>query len=174
MKKNIFVIFVGLILCVNGFSQALPKGYDGIELGMGLDQVKEILLEKPNFGYKGDRDVTLLPGKNRTLIETSGSRQMNRCFFQFSDEKLYTMTINFKPKKMDFFDIFSEMKEKYGEATMVSADLAQWSNDQVIINLERPATLKYIDKVIFESIRDASETKKSSLKEEHDKLLEGI
>ena len=66
------------------------------------------------------------------------------------------------------------MTEKYGEPTTISADVAQWQNDEVIITLERPSTLKYIDKVIFERLQNASETKKSSLKEEYDSLLDGI
>ncbi|MBQ5781323.1 MAG: hypothetical protein IIW10_05195 [Spirochaetaceae bacterium] len=174
MKKTILIIFFGLAFNFVAFSQGLPKGYDGIELRMGLEQVKSLLMERPNFGYRGERDVSLLPGENRVLIETNGTAQLNRCFFQFSDEMLYTITINFRQKKMDFFSVFSKMTEKYGEPTTISADVAQWQNDEVIITLERPSTLKYIDKVIFERLQNASETKKSSLKEEYDSLLDGI
>ena len=106
MKKTILIIFFGLAFNFVAFSQGLPKGYDGIELRMGLEQVKSLLMERPNFGYRGERDVSLLPGENRVLIETNGTAQLNRCFFQFSDEMLYTITINFRQKKMDFFPFF--------------------------------------------------------------------
>ena len=37
---------------------------------MTVDEVKAALKKNPQFGYRGDRDFSLLPGTNRVLIET--------------------------------------------------------------------------------------------------------
>ena len=37
---------------------------------MSLDATKSALKSNSDFGYNGDRDVSLLPGENRVLIET--------------------------------------------------------------------------------------------------------
>ena len=71
---------------------------------MSLDDVKELLQKDTRFGYRGDRDVSLLPGENRVLIETDTSRTapysyLDRCWFQFYEDKLYTITINMNRDK---------------------------------------------------------------------------
>ena len=53
---------------------SLPGGYSKISLGMSVDEVKDALKSDSQFGYRGERDVSLLPGENRTLIETDTSR----------------------------------------------------------------------------------------------------
>ena len=71
MKRIIAAISLLLLAAFFCFAQApLPRGYGGIELGMTLDEVKEKLKKNSEFGYHGDRDVSLLPGENRVLIET--------------------------------------------------------------------------------------------------------
>ncbi len=43
-------------------SEALPpRGFRSIELGMELEQVKELLIEDPLFDYRGDPDISFLP-----------------------------------------------------------------------------------------------------------------
>ena len=51
-----FAFFSCAALC-----SALPKGYGSIELGMSVDEVKSELKKNTDFGYRGDRDVSLSP-----------------------------------------------------------------------------------------------------------------
>ena len=53
---------------------SLPDGFTKLRFGMSVDQVKDELKKDLNFGYRGDRDVSLLPGENRILIETDTSK----------------------------------------------------------------------------------------------------
>lgn len=68
--------------------QKLPFGYKNIMLGMTLQETKEELLRNPDFGYHGDRDVSLIPGSNQILIETDTDLNftpsfLTRSWFQF-------------------------------------------------------------------------------------------
>ena len=96
MKRlTLTLLLVAFALLPVFAADPLPSGYGGIQLGMTIEQVKEILQKNPQFGYRGERDVSLLPGENRVLIETDSSVSapysfLTQCWFQFYDGKLYT------------------------------------------------------------------------------------
>ncbi|MCR5081512.1 MAG: hypothetical protein K6B17_09220 [Treponema sp.] len=146
----------------------LPSGYKNIKFGMTLDEVKKALKKDLNFGYRGDRDVSLLPGgENRVLIETDTSKNapysfLEKCWFQFHDNKLYTITITMRRSKIDHYSIYTKLVEKYGEPSTLSPEKTEWIDDNTIISLERPLTLKYTDKKVFEKMQSDAMVKKSA------------
>ena len=73
MKKTL--CFSLLLVCFSYFllAQDLPMGYKEIQLGQTVEEVREILEKDSSFGFRGERDVSLLPTEERVLIETSGS-----------------------------------------------------------------------------------------------------
>ena len=132
--------------------EALPSSYRGVSLGMSLDEVKAALLDDPLFGYRGDRDVSLVPGGQRMLIETSGPSFIRNAWFQFYDDKLYNMSFALDSSRIDYFSFFSSLTEKYGEPQDLNPSSAVWLSDVVRLSLERPLTIKYIDVAVFSSI----------------------
>jgi hypothetical protein len=159
-------------------TQTLPDGFEGITLGMTVDEVKSALLKNLEFGYRGDRDVSLLPGENRVLIETDASRTgysyLSRCWFQFYQDKLYIITINLNQEKMDHYSIFSTLCKKYGNPNSLDPEKSLWQNDTVIMTLERPLTLKYTDKAVFDKLQNESLVNKSAQEMSRDEFLEGL
>lgn len=168
ISQKIFIPVIFAILGFNLFSQeSIPNGYKNIALGMSVDTAKEELQKDSDFGYHGDRDVSLLPGENRILIETDaerglGSNFLRRCWFQFSNDYLYIITINMNPQKIDYYSVFKTLKEKYGEPTKITPQGAWWKNDSYTMSLEKPLTLKYIDNEKFESLQNATNISPSS------------
>lgn len=147
--------------------QNLPSGFRKIQLGMTLEEVKLALQKDSQFGYRGDRDVSLLPSDNQTLIETDTSRTapysfLNRCWFQFYEGRLYTITLNLKQEKLDHYSIFSTLCQKYGNPNSLDPEKSEWKNDSVIMTLERPLTLKYVDKNVFDELLEKSLVEKSA------------
>ena len=117
---------------------------------MSLEETKDALVKDSSFGYHGDRDVSLVPGTNKVLIETDseyghGSNFLKRCYFQFFEDKLFIITININQDKMDYYSIFTKLSEKYGKPDSLDPQSATWKNDDITLSLERPLTLKYID-----------------------------
>lgn len=156
----LFSSFLGLS------AKDLPDGYKDIKLGMSLSDTKAALLKDPGFGYHGDRDVSLLPGANKVLIETDatsgiGSPFLERCWFQFSEDQLYIITINVNPAKMDYYSIFTTLCEKYGQPDKLSPEGATWKNDDYTMSLEKPLSLKYMDNKIFDSLKQYSNIQKA-------------
>lgn len=132
--------------------QPLPRGFRGITLGMDLDQVKKALMADPLFGYRGDPDVSLLPQSRQYLIESAGGSYVRRAYFQFADQKLLTMILVLDQEKLDHFSLFSALSTKYGAPTSLSPQETVWQSDSVRLSLERPLTVKYIDRAMFASL----------------------
>ncbi|OJF77114.1 MAG: hypothetical protein BKP49_02970 [Treponema sp. CETP13] len=164
----LFYIFSFFILSIPAWSQDmgssnnLPDGYRLIHLGMTIEETKQALENDAFFGYRGDRDVSLLPSENKTLIETTGSTWLERSWFQFYNDKLYTIIINFNPAKLDYYSIFTTISNKYGDPKSLSPERTIWENDSVRLTLEQPCSVKYIDMVVFNELLDQSTVEKST------------
>ena len=156
----------------------LPHGYGDITLGMSVGDVKDALKKNPAFGYRGDRDVSLSPGTKQTLIETdatyAGYSYFDRCWFQFVDDKLYIITINLNQEKVDHYSVFSKLCQKYGGPNSISPRKSQWTDDDVMMSLERPLTLKYIDAKVYNERQDAANVEKTIGEQNRDAFLEGL
>ncbi|MCR5062543.1 MAG: hypothetical protein K6A89_04600 [Treponema sp.] len=167
MKGKISFTFSFLFLAFSLFAEDLPNGYKNIKLGMSLQETKDELVKNSEFGYRGERDVSLLPSANKELIETDsstglGSNFLERCWFQFFDDELYIITINMNKERIDYYSIFTTLCNKYGEPVKISPDGATWKNDKVTMSLEKPLTLKYIDNSTYDKTQNYSNVELSA------------
>lgn len=170
-KKHIFLLLLifsyHFVFSQSTNQNSLPNGFQNISLGMSLEETKEELIKNKDFGYKGERDVSLLPDQQKVLIETDstkafGSKFLTRCYFQFYDDSLYIITINMNKEKIDHYSIFKTLKEKYGEPVSVTPEKTTWKNDSVTMTLEKPLTLKYIDNEVYTELQQYSAVQKSA------------
>ncbi|MCQ2586972.1 MAG: hypothetical protein MJ174_02570 [Treponema sp.] len=162
------IIFAFLLSSIKLFSQnAVPNGYQNIKLGMDLEETKEELVKNPDFGYHGDRDVSLLPGGNKqVLIETdaefsTSTNFLTRCWFQFYENKLYIITINLNKEKIDYYSMFTTLTDKYGLPTKLDPKKAIWENDEYTMILEKPVSIKYIEKATYNQLLTSANVEKS-------------
>lgn len=174
--KKSAVLTICLFSVFPVFSRNLPEGYGGIELGMSVDETKKNLKANIEFGYHGDRDVSLLPGENRVLIETEAFPDtfLERCWFQFYKDRLYTITINLNREKMDHYSIFTTLCKKYGNPDSVSPEKSVWKSDEVVMSLERPLTLKYVDVKTFDELRSSANVSPAPVEITREMFLEGL
>lgn len=139
----------------------LPQGYRKIMLGMDMESTKAALKEDSVFGYRGERYLSILAGKNRSLIETEGSSNIKRSWFQFYEEKLYIIIIQMDTDKISYYDVYSALCNKYGEPDTLDPKRSIWKNDKTAMILERPLALKYIDLPVFNELLEKSKTDKA-------------
>lgn len=170
----LFFIFSNLYAFEN-----LPKGYKDITLGMSLEETKTELIKDSDFGYHGDRDVSLTPNKKQYIIETDassglGSNFLEQCYFQFNQDSLYIITINLNKERMDYYSIFKTLSEKYGNPNSVNPKLARWEDEEVIVTLEKPLCLKYMDKKTFNELQNYSNISESANEQTKKLFLEGL
>ena len=139
----------------------IPGHFNKIYLGMTLDQVKQALAEDSNFYYTGDPDLSILQRPNETLLECSGTFYIERAFFQFYQEKLYTITLVLSPDDVDHFSVYTGLAGKYGDPQELDPHKSVWSSDSYLLSLERPLTVKYMDRKMLDGIRTSGQTKKT-------------
>ncbi len=133
-------------------TKALSSDFHGIRLGMGLDELKSALTANSLFAFRGDRDVSLLPAGEQVLIETSGFSFIKRAFFQLRENRLFIMAYSLNPETMDHYSVFSALVEDYGEPESLDPTEAVWLSDEVRLSVERPLTVKYIDRKVFDQL----------------------
>jgi len=130
----------------------LPRQFRQLSLGMGLDELKDGLLNDNLFQFRGDRDVSFLPLREQSLVETTGLSFVKRAFFQLRDGKVFIMAYSLNTEVIDHYSIFTQFVQKYGQPSYLDPSVAVWETDETRIAIERPLTVKYIDRVVFNDI----------------------
>lgn len=75
---------------------------------------------------------------------------------------------------MDHYSIFSTLSKKYGNPVNINPQKSEWSNDSVIMTLERPLTLKYTDKKVYEKLMEESLVQNTAQEMSAKAFLEGL
>jgi len=150
----------------------LPNQFRQIVLGMGLDDLKAALLEDNMFNFRGDRDVSFLPAREESLVETSGSSFIKRAFFQLRDGALFIMAFTLNTSMTDHYSVFTSLVEKYGQPSYLDPKVAVWENEDIRISIERPLTIKYIDKKVFNDIINESSLIQSKRVQQRQEFLD--
>ena len=134
----------------------LPKQFRQLSLGMGLDELKDGLLKDDLFQFKGDRDVSFLPSRDQSLVETTGMTFIKRAFFQLRDAKVFIMAFTLNLELIDHYSIFTQFVKKYGQPSYLDPSVAVWETEDTRVAIERPLTVKYIDRAVFNEIVNES------------------
>lgn len=168
IKKKVFKLF--FIFCiVPAFIYAqteqtlsdVPDHFGKIYLGMTMNQVKEALQNDENFHFTGDPDISILHRPNETLIECSGTYFIDRAFFQFYEDKLYTIILSLNSDEIDHYSMYTTLSGKYGKPDSLNPQKSVWESEKNILSLERPLVVKYIDRKVLDTIRTSGRSRKT-------------
>jgi hypothetical protein len=146
----------------SGGSGTLPRTFRKLSLGMDLDALKSALQQDPAlFNFRGDRDVSFLPAREQSLVETTGFSFVRRAFFQLIDGKVFIMAFTLDPGLVDHYSVYTMFVKKYGEPQFLDPKQAVWESGETRVSIERPLTVKYLDRQIFDSIIAQSQADES-------------
>jgi hypothetical protein len=160
MKKIVFLTCVFSVVRlfaqtddITGPTAELPLGYRTVSLGIGIEELKEALRRDTEaYLFREDRDVYLVPLRNENYVETTGRGFIKRAFFQLKDASVYVISLELNPDRIDYYSLFTAFRMKYGEPETLDPQKAVWESDSVRVSVERPLTVKYIDRVVFDAI----------------------
>jgi hypothetical protein len=139
----------------------LPSGFSSIQLGMSMQEVQRRLQQDDNFDYEGQPDVSLVPQGDQKLIETTGFTFVDRAFFQFYQDRLYIIILLLNRDEIDHYGMYTTLTQKYGKPRTFSPEATVWQNEEVRLSLERPLTVKYVDRQVFSQLKDQSQAEES-------------
>jgi hypothetical protein len=141
--------------------EEVPRQFRGIALGMTLDDLKTALVADTLFSFRGDRDVSFLPVREETMVETTGLSYIRRAFFQLTQGAVYIMSFSLDTRQIDHYSVFTSFVKKYGEPVELSPTEAVWESETTRVSIERPLTVKYIDKTVFNRLLEESKARDS-------------
>ena len=72
------------------------------------------------------------------------------------------MIIELNKDKIDYYTLFNTLSEKYGKYNSFSPEIVMWQINNITLLLDRPVTVKYIDKGVFDSLKEQGRPGKSS------------
>ena len=136
--------------------EPLSGSYRALHLGMNLDNLKEALIDDILFHFRGDRDVSFLPIREETLVETTGPSFIRRAHFQLTDGAVYLMSFSLDTGLVDHYSVYTTFVRRYGEPGFLNPREAVWENDDIRVSIERPLTKKYLDMIVFNRLNEES------------------
>ena len=154
--------------------EPLQRGFSSVTLGMELDAAKLALAGDPNFRYRGDPDVSLVPGRRLPVIDAAGVVYVERGLFQFRGDRLYLITILLDRGRLDYFSVYRTLVDRYGEPIRLDPGSAVWENETTRVTLERPLTVKYVDLPVFFAIIDEGRMEEALDQISRDRFLDQL
>jgi hypothetical protein len=161
-------------LSVEAAPAALPRTFRAFTLGMTLEDLKTALAADTAFVFRGDRDVSFLPNSRENLVDSAGHDFIKRAFFQVKDDAVFVMTFEMNTEKIDHYSVFTTFSAKYGGPLSLDPKQSEWEDGETRIYIERPLTVKYIDKNIFDGVVSESHLAESSAVMLREEFLEGF
>ena len=70
--------------------------------------------------------------------------------------------------------MFKNFTLKYGEPSYLNPSKSEWKNSSVILSLEKPLTVKYLDVKVFNTLQESSEQATSTEEYLRKKFLESF
>ncbi len=150
----------------------LRRNFRDLVLGMDYQSLIDALKKDTYFAFRGERDVSLLPLRNETLIEVAGTSYIRRAYFQLDKDGLYIISLSLSPDYIDHYSLFTHFVSRYGEPETLNPRLARWEDEYTSLSLERPLPVKYIDKSIFDARIADSEVREAQEVELREEFLD--
>ncbi|BCR22072.1 hypothetical protein [Borrelia sp. HM] len=119
------------------------------KFGDDFKSVEKNIQKNPIFYY--DVKEVEFSFTETQMLKFNGKSPLKYSYFNFDKNKLYSYTFVFDKRLISQYSIFLAIKEKFGDATVVTPFNYLWYIDNVIIalnnNILRMTLKSYIDKV---------------------------
>lgn len=149
----------------------IPRTYRSFTLGMSSDEVKGNLELDNWFNYRGDPDVSLLQRPRASVIDTEGFLFISRALFQFEEDSLIVIILELNPQRLDWHTVYSTLEDKYGAPSDLGPSMIIWEDDHTRLTMEKPLTVKYLDRAAFNAVLDEDFNRKAWLAQARGEFL---
>lgn len=148
----LLILLISALISAQETELEVPDRFGNIVLGMSMEDVKKELQADGNFYFRGDPDLSILRRPDQSLIECRGYDFIERAFFQFKEDSLYSITILLNQELLDHYSLFTTLSGKYGNPDRLDPERSVWESETNTLALERPLQIKYLDRKLMEGI----------------------
>lgn len=149
----------------------ISRTYRSFSLGMSSNEVKDDLEQDNWFNYRGDPDVSLLQRPRESVIDTEGFLFISRALFQFEEDSLIVIALELNPQRLDWYTVYSTLEDKYGTPSDLSPSKIIWEDTYTRLTMEKPLTVKYLDRAAFSMASDEILNRKAWLAQARGEFL---
>ena len=149
----------------------ISRTYRSFALGMSPNEVKEKLRLDNWFNYQGDPDLSLLQRPRASVIDTEGSLFISRGLFQFEEDSLIVIVLELNPQRLDWYTVYSTLENKYGTPSDLSPSKIVWEDTDTRLTMEKPLTVKYLDRAVFSAALEEDFNRKAWLAQARNEFL---
>lgn len=147
----------------------LPKGINGIELGMKSSEVIERLVGNELFSYV-PKYFRMSSKYEKSILSVEGRGFIDMAYFYFSeDDILVSFSLFLKDEYISYGTVFSDFQNKYGRSVLTPEE-AKWADGNVSISVEQPLSIKFVLEEYIPS--NEGEVQKEELVLDREKFLD--
>jgi len=66
------------------------------------------------------------------------------------------MSFSLNARLVDHYSVYTSLVRRYGEPLSLNPHEAVWESEETRLSLERPLTVKYLDKTVFDNLLEES------------------
>ena len=169
MKTAFFII---IFIFIPFLLLAQDVGFMDIKIGMSREEVLKAGEENEIIEVPKNRDVEFFPVEDRKILTFSAKPDVPYIYLQFFNDTLYSITVIFDERYIDYYTLTRQMESKYGKYHSMNPVWREWRIDDVLIKVEKPSTVKYIALEEFLEALDFKRGESSS--ERRNMILEGL
>jgi len=174
MYKKIF-LFLFLIVSMGVISsEELSYGFKEFKLNQTQNEVKELIKKSFDFANRRDEALSIRLEPDTDIITAEGLGFIKIGYFHFNKDKLFQIFLKLDEKRVGYYLILKRFTEKYGNPTSLEPKSAFWENEEVKIVIEKPCSLKYIYKPIWNEITSSDQTSDSVFFKIREKFIEDL
>ena len=85
---------------------------------------------------------------------------------------MYILTLSMDPDSLDYYTLYSTLSEKYGQPAALDPTEAVWLFEDLRLSLERPLNVKYIDRAVFERLKQEGQVQQDLWEISKDNFLD--
>lgn len=177
MKSISVAVWCTLLLVVpvstiGAQESTLRRGFRDIQLGSTFQEAQERLASEGAFAYRGEPDLSMSLSRSESVIDSEGRGFVDRGLLQFSSDRLYILTLYLDQTQLDYFQMFEQLVSRYGDPPELTPRWARWEDDRTRIELERPLTVRYLDRQVLQELGSRVGIERAIGSEERDRFLE--
>lgn len=174
MYKNIFLLLYLLVFIGIISSEELSYGFKEFKLNQTQNEVKELIKKSFDFANRRDEALSIRLEPDTDIITAEGLGFIKIGYFHFNKDKLFQIFLKLDEKRLGYYLILKRFTEKYGNPTSLEPKSAFWENEEVKIVIEKPCSLKYIYKPIWNEITSSDQTSDSVFFKIREKFIEDL
>jgi hypothetical protein len=153
---------------------ALAAGYRDFKLGQTMEEVRTVLRTSDDFIVRKEEILTIRLEPDTEIISSEGRGFIDKGYFHFHEDSLFQILLKIDEKKIGYYVLLKQLTGRYGDPALFTPQFAEWDDGVTTITLEKPCTLKYRDRTVWQELTSGDVTSDVLMEKTRLRFLENL